>query len=290
MINDNSIKLKGRQFDHHNEFVVRLEENDPIVKSWFSNDTTDYWRHKRMRDFFTPMFSEIINNNKSVLTVGDGRFGTDAIYLKSIGLNTVVASDLQCSSLDYSKRRGLIDNYLTLDLEKMNLDDNTYNYIFCKESLHHLPKPYLGLYEMLRVASNGVLLIEPAGIQPKTFFGTLLLAVLRLFRKRSIFFEESGNYVFELRIAEIEQFCLANGIKRFSYKFFNDHYIEGSEFDKKGVLYRKIRLSIFAKNLRDFVLGRNKSMIALIIHDNSENNECIVSLKSSGFITWSFPG
>lgn len=45
--------------------------------------------------------------------------------------------------------------------EKLPFDSASFDVVFCKEGLHHLVRPVLGLYEMLRVARKGVILIEP---------------------------------------------------------------------------------------------------------------------------------
>ena len=54
-----------------------------------------------------------------------------------------------------------IKNYKIENAENLSFEDKTIDFILCKESYHHFPRPMVALYEMLRVARNGVLLIEP---------------------------------------------------------------------------------------------------------------------------------
>jgi SAM-dependent methyltransferase len=45
--------------------------------------------------------------------------------------------------------------------ESLSFDSGSFDLVFCKESLHHLARPVLGLYEMLRVCRRAALWIEP---------------------------------------------------------------------------------------------------------------------------------
>ena len=39
-------------------------------------------------------------------------------------------------------------------LKHSHFEDNSFDIVFTKESMHHWPRPYLGIYEMLRVAAK----------------------------------------------------------------------------------------------------------------------------------------
>ena len=45
--------------------------------------------------------------------------------------------------------------------EAVRHDSQSFDLVFCKEGLHHLARPILGLYEMLRIARRGIVVIEP---------------------------------------------------------------------------------------------------------------------------------
>lgn len=45
--------------------------------------------------------------------------------------------------------------------EKLSSPNETLDFVLCKESYHHFTRPMLALYEMLRVATKAVVLIEP---------------------------------------------------------------------------------------------------------------------------------
>ena len=44
--------------------------------------------------------------------------------------------------------------------ERLGYDSRSFDIVFCKEGLHHLARPVLGLYEMLRVCSEAAIFIE----------------------------------------------------------------------------------------------------------------------------------
>ncbi len=51
--------------------------------------------------------------------------------------------------------------YRVENAEHLSLPSRSFDLVFCKESLHHLARPVLGLYEMLRVCRRAALWIEP---------------------------------------------------------------------------------------------------------------------------------
>jgi SAM-dependent methyltransferase len=94
------------------------------------------------------------------LTVGDGRFGSDARFLKQHGVSAH-ASDWSPQLLQIAAERGLIDEFSRQNAENLTFDDASFDYVYCKESLHHFPRPFIALHEMFRVARKAVILQEP---------------------------------------------------------------------------------------------------------------------------------
>ena len=46
--------------------------------------------------------------------------------------------------------------------------DNSVDFVQCKESFHHFPRPMVSFYEMMRVARYGVLCASPSASSPST--------------------------------------------------------------------------------------------------------------------------
>ena len=65
-------------YDKH---VKHYKEKSKIAKSWLNEQSLDYWRHNRMLKLIRPL----IEKNEKWLTIGDGRYGSEAAWLKKMG-------------------------------------------------------------------------------------------------------------------------------------------------------------------------------------------------------------
>lgn len=232
-----------------------------ISKSWFDDSTADYWRHARAYSC-----ADLLSHRSGVswLTVGDGRWGLDAIRIRKKGFTSVLPTDISEALLREAKKRGLIDNYAVENAEKLSFTDRSFDYVFCKESLHHFPRPYVALYEMLRVARDGVFLIEPndtwnaeaaAPVEPSsTMLNRIRRCLLRTvdtargqrlrLRYNSPDWEVSGNYVFAISRREIEKVALGLNMPQIVLRGLNDHYVKGCEFEpadeSRSAIFREL--------------------------------------------------
>jgi SAM-dependent methyltransferase len=228
------IHLSSLQFMSRQEFL-QYEE------------TVDAWRHKRMMIPFAPFVKDL---NWSWLTVGDAH-GWDASRLMSMGAEEVTASDLSTIRLEHAKNEGIIRHYRAENAESMTAQTGEFDVVFCKEAFHHLPRPWIGLYEMIRVARRVVLMIEPRDwiidkgpvtlSGPKGMANKLLLWVRTKFgiapkpiSKSDIFrlgdkphYEEVGNFMFTISSREIEKVALGMDLPAIAFFALNDHFEVG---------------------------------------------------------------
>lgn len=242
-------------YKFHSDNIKRCIESDERAdhaETWLNNNTVDYWRHERMYKMLDP----IIENfpNATWLTVGDGRYGSDAHYILEKG-STVLATDISDVLLQQAANIRYISKYKEENAENLSFDDETFDFVFCKQSFHHFPRPMLALYEMLRVARKGVVLIEPndryiASIESN---GTCNRIIHRLnFLMKSLpksehSYEEVGNYVYKISKREIEKFVCGLGFEVVAFNYINDYYIKGCEYeicDEKNEMFRSIQLKI----------------------------------------------
>lgn len=149
-----------RHTEHFKKYAYGGEKEE-FARIWLEEDTVDAWRHRRMYQAIDPIIEAI--PKAKWLTVGDGRYGKDAHYLLQKGCD-VIASDISDFLLQEGKKAGYISNYKQENAEKLSFNDDEFDFIFCKESYHHFPRPMIALYEMIRVARQGVILIEPNDI------------------------------------------------------------------------------------------------------------------------------
>ena len=70
-------------YDKHDKAYKKCitdKERIKIADSWLNFNTVDYWRHNRMLQLLKPF----INKNEKWLTIGDGRYGSEAAWLKKM--------------------------------------------------------------------------------------------------------------------------------------------------------------------------------------------------------------
>ncbi len=252
--------LANMQEQYMNKDAVN-EERKKIHESWFDEGTVDFWRPKRMYQTIQPV-ADYYKQNKW-LTIGDGRFGLDTIRLKKLfNLRHVLPTDIAGNMLETSKGKGLIPEYSVENAERLSFNDNSFDVVFCKEAFHHFPRPYLALYEMIRVAKKAVVLIEPAekltfhSIKSKDYLkSAFTLLKSKLLKKNYIpyipghnklvhSFEESGNYLYSVSIREMEKLIHGLDLAGMAYFKFNDMYIKGCEFEsaeKGNVVFESIQ-------------------------------------------------
>ena len=245
---------------HAENFAASLTAPDRIriAESWFDESSADFWRHSRAYECADLLLPE--EAASSWLTVGDGRWGLDSLRIKKKGYARTLPTDISPHLLKAAEERGLISAYALENAEALSFADASFDYVFCKESLHHFPRPWLALYEMLRVAGRGVFLIEPndpvgircSALSPIWGFRQALRLTLALFIRRirghrtnaahhppvrhRLFhgkpgWESAGNYVYGFSRREYEKAALALNLPQLAVKGLNDHYVQGCEFE-----------------------------------------------------------
>lgn len=188
-----------------------------IHESWFRTDTIDYWRHERM---YEPVFKCLADARQAKwLTIGDGRYGLDAIRMGRNGFVDVTATDIDDSLLRHSLENGALEKALSEDAERLSFADKSYDYVLCKEAFHHFERPMIALYEMLRVAGQGVVLIEPQDPY-------IDLPVYG--RPHVHFYEDEGSYIYTLSQRELEKVALGLRLPAVAFKNICDQTVEGA--------------------------------------------------------------
>jgi SAM-dependent methyltransferase len=216
-----------------------------------NHDTINRWRYERFYKCLDPILK--IYPESIWLTVGDFYYGTDAQYLKSKGHKSV-ASDIDDRFLIKGKEIGYIDNFSKENVESLSFKDETFDFVLCKETFHHLPRPYIGLYEMLRVSKIGVVLLEPLDRNinvslPMLFFEWLLKKIKG---KMNNMYEISGNYKYSISKREIEKIALGLNLPYVAFRYLNDYYIDGLGLETKSrddKLIKKVKRQIFLRDI-----------------------------------------
>lgn len=296
MTNDSRLKdkniINNRYRQEESQFYdcTRGGKKEKHAKTWFEKDTIDAWRHKRMYRLLDPL---LIAYPKAIwLTVGDGRYGKDAHYIRDKGLK-VLASDISDVLLKEGKEIGYIDDYSKQNAEDLTFSDEEFDFVFCKESYHHFPRPMIALYEMLRVVKKGVILIEPVDQYIlSTFIEALyrntigLLKILLGKKYVSNHYEEVGNYIYTISKREIEKVALGMNLRAIAFKGINDYYLEGVEYQKAlpdNKLFKLVKRRIFLRNLLTVTGLRPWYYSSFIIFKENSTLESISNLKECGY-------
>lgn len=228
---------------------LKVEGRDVFHKSWFEEDTVDFWRHNRMYSTLQPIADFF--KNSSWVSVGDGRFGLDSYRLnKKFGIN-VFPTDISGDMLSKGKEMGIVKEFGVENAEALSFKDDSFDIVFCKEAFHHFPRPMIGLYEMLRVAKKAVVLIEPLdsparNISEKQYvMNAMKMVVGKVIKKNMVpilpsddeaivaeNYEQSGNFIYAMSHRETNKIVHAMDLEGMAYIDFNDVYENGVEFEK----------------------------------------------------------
>lgn len=159
------------------------------------------------------------------LTVGDG-WGQESFHLQEFHAN-VLATDIDTKYLSSFHTAGLIERYESQNIEKLTFGDRSFDYVMAKEMLHHLARPYLGIYEMLRVARKGVIIIEPQDPKVNEDLATQADGVreefeAKIFGNLDFFFEDIGNYIYRFSAREFEKIAYGLGRSTIAFRGIND--------------------------------------------------------------------
>jgi SAM-dependent methyltransferase len=177
--------------------------------------------------------------------------------------------------------------------ESLSFQDSVFDYVFCKESYHHFPRPMLALYEMLRVAKSGVLLIEPNDAYIIDRYSKILFRnlknIIKIILGKKInkhFFEESGNYVFSISWREIEKVALGLNYKIVTFRGINDTFFSGVEYEKmsdNGPLQKKVKRSINIENFLCKLGFMDHNLLASILFKKEPSKELHQQLIDEGY-------
>lgn len=284
--------FKELSYNSHKE---HYKDNPDILGRLERKNSIDYWRHQRMYQVLAPLIS---GKKSKWLTIGDG-LGTDANWLQEQG-QSVVASDISEYGLRAAAANGYIREYSLINAENIDYSDNTFDFVFCKEAYHHFPRPYLAVYEMLRVATKAVVLIEPVDIGihfPLMVFLKNLLekiapGMVNKVWKNRFSFETVGNYVYKISEREIEKVAMGIGLPMVAFKGINDFYT--TKFDLKSStgnkkLFRTVKGRIKLKNFLSRLGVIPYELEACVIFKKQPSPEVVSNMNEQGFKVLSLP-
>ena len=205
---------------HRYDLQAASEDAMKMPARYRNPESIDNWRHTRMLDLTQVLWGN--DRAATWMTVGDGRYGSDAAYLHAHGI-TVTATSLTSERLKKAAELGYIKDYRAENAESISAAADAFDYVLCKEAYHHFPRPPIALYEMLRVARQAVVMIEPLD-QVRLLDGMKRLIKRVLRGNVSQEFEPSGNYLYRLKLRELEKLMLSMGGEVVAWRGINDFF------------------------------------------------------------------
>jgi ubiquinone/menaquinone biosynthesis C-methylase UbiE len=229
------------------------------------------------------------------LTVGDGKFGGDAHYIIEGG-SQAMATDISDNLLAYAQQKGYIHQYQAENAEAISFADGAFDFVLCKEAYHHFPRPYIAVYEMLRVARKAVILIEPVDnlihspllaqwVGIESTIERWFKRPFQLYRNRYTF-EPVGNFVYKISEREIEKLALGIGLRQVAFKHLYYPFsltTEQSLLPLSSGYYRKYKLINAIVDML-FELGLTaKSVLVAVIFKETIDNALSAALDKADF-------
>ena len=289
------VKEKKSTMSHDAHERHHLENHSKGIDQLSSHTNTDCVSYKikiQNLDVLLPLLKE----KNDWLTIGDYT-GFEAKYLTEHN-QRATASDISDVFLKEAYEQNLIENYKKYNVEHIDCDEDSYDYSICKESFHHFPRAYLGLYEMIRVAKKGAILIEPVDVLSKMPLLLFLKNICDLFNphlinkiwKNRFSWEVVGNYVFKISEREVEKIAMGMGLPCIAFKGTNIRLVPipkkwgdaaKSPMDKKlyKILMRKLSIWNFFCKLR--IIPYNT--LYAVIFKEKPSEELLRELKKNNY-------
>lgn len=218
----NSPKSQNELHISHWEHFCSSEQHSKLYPTWWDSGTANHWRHERFLEAPLSIFTDSRFKESSWLTIGDGS-GHDTWILGNYGYTNILTSDIGTTILERSFKEGHIKKFVAADAERLPFKDGSFDFVLCKEALHHMQRPYSAIYNMLRVAKYAVIIIEPQD---------RFIDVPCLPPPITPFYESVGNFVYSFSKAELIKVAFGLNLPCVVTKNMVDIYIEGCEFER----------------------------------------------------------
>jgi len=285
----------NESYNRHNEWYNEHFPSESSKSDFYGKvratgkNNVAYWLQQL---FFSCLDPLLDRKDQSWLTVGDA-YGFDAQYILNSG-NKALATDLNTDFLNVALKEGIINSCAAENEEKLSREDNSFDFVLCKESYHHFPRPYAAMYEMIRVARSGVVVMEPQDPVTKM---PLLLMLSNLFAQNGQFinklwknrfsFEPVGNFVYKVSEREFEKLAAGLGLPMVGFKKINPNYwLKGAESISTDQYSRQFLIIKMKKLLFDTLFRLRimpSQVLTTVIFKQLPDEHTINLLKKSGY-------
>lgn len=290
--------FQEESYNKHGNWYNKLFPTEESKKAFLQKfkdadqNTVNNWLQKIKFSCIDPLISQA---GQSWFTVGDA-YGMDAHYITSNGnKQSAHASDLNSDFLSVAQSEGFIKEFSAENAEKLSFQDNTFDYILCKETYHHFPRPFMAVYEMLRVCKKAVVIIEPqdpiSKIPALLFVSNVLAAIndklVQKFWKNRFSYEPVGNFVYKVSEREFEKLAAGINLPLVAFKKINSHfYFKGAETMKASPGNLKFITLKVKKKIFDILVGLgffSSQVLSSVIYKVMPDEQELKRLKAGGY-------
>ncbi|EDM36063.1 hypothetical protein PBAL39_23687 [Pedobacter sp. BAL39] len=283
-----------RSYDQHKEWYNHKFPTEAAKASFYQQkkkrqaDSAASW----LQQLFFNCIDPLLKREGSWLTVGDA-YGFDAAYVLRKG-SKAIATDLNGDFLHVAKVQGLISTFAIANAESLFFEDQSFDYVLCKESYHHFPRPYAAVYEMIRVAVKAVIIIEPQ--DPVTKMPLLLWLVnltsscyllQRKIWKNRFSFEPVGNFVYKVSEREFEKTAAGLNLPAVAFRKINPNFytpdVEVMKADRGKIAFLYLYLKKRLLDLLTKIGVIPGQVLSTIIFKTEPDQQTIAELKKGGY-------
>jgi len=230
-------------------------ETKPETKKTYTRENPFVYESNYFHDYFRALpfirvkklldKSGITLDSASLMVAGCG-CGIDAYYLKKYYQpSRICFTDISEYALEKARSCFHDCEFAVVDNEHLDFADNSFDYVFIAAALHHLKEPSRGVYELLRVARRGLVVIEPNDTWLTRFFERLGLA--------HQYEVEHGNYVYRYSKRDVEKITKGLFFKYAFDCFFATHRVAKTKLEFLMLKALNTVCNILLPNLGNYI-------------------------------------
>lgn len=227
--------------------------------------------------FYKKVILKYLEKKSKILIVGAGL--NDHQVFESLGYSNFTLSNYNGTKID-----GI--NFKQININKINEDDKSFDYVVAHACIHHCSKPHSGILELYRVAKKGVLVIESKD--------SFLMKIMILFKiaekyelsainKEDEFGDFGGvdntkipNFVYRWKEREVEKLISSfeprlKHVIKFDYKFDFEN-IE-NKFSQKYIKKIIKFILFFLVKILDLTIKKQSNLFAFFIDKEKSNKQ-----------------
>ncbi len=204
-------------------------------------------------------------DGRTVLVASCGS-GIDGYYLRKFYTpSKIFFTDVHESAMSKTLANFIDEKFIFCDNLKACFKDDSFDFVFVAESLHHLREPVKAVYELLRLAKEALIVIEP-----NDSLLTRLFEAVGLAHRYEI---DHKNYVFRFGINDVKKIARALFLKFDVCVFFSSRKVA-----RNNLTFFILKA---LNGLANIILPRQGNQIAFIITKSQSLPKCFNNIDFS---------